>query len=446
MDCRICHKKLNKVPEQYGDYCLETCLDDYCYIYDDNYLVTKYKTDNLVFNLLVNTALACLQSPKRDLIYNPKPKYYILTPDEITKVKTELQQLLTKIIIDADIVSKFGKSVYYFLKFTIITNNTNLLPSVLSFDKRKTMFELNTMNSIYEKNLQFDIIHSPQVEKRFKDIPLNYLFHGSSSSNWYSILRNGLKNCSGTSLQANGAAHGNGIYLSDSLTFSASYSRKTHNALSLLIIGVCQIIDKKDKYYKSPNIFVVPNEQDVILRHIIIVNNNSDLIKIEKYFTEHLPLEHSKSCKDIHKINNKRIAKEIEILEKYIKKSKFDRITDIIIDSDNCNKGELEVNLLIGEKVCNLKLLLNDYPMKAPIVYFTNIKIKNINFVNNYLYLNSDIFPKNWSISNKIVNIIEKIIDIIEKEEIILDTSIIANDKVIKDYDSYIHTNKLYVA
>jgi hypothetical protein len=39
-------------------------------------------------------------------------------------------------------------------------------------------------------------------------------FHGSSIENWHSILRNGIKNMSGTAGQLNGAAYGNGVYIS----------------------------------------------------------------------------------------------------------------------------------------------------------------------------------------------------------------------------------------
>jgi Poly(ADP-ribose) polymerase catalytic domain len=41
-----------------------------------------------------------------------------------------------------------------------------------------------------------------------------FCFHGSSMENWYSILRNGLRNLSNTALMTAGAAYGAGIYAS----------------------------------------------------------------------------------------------------------------------------------------------------------------------------------------------------------------------------------------
>jgi hypothetical protein len=51
-----------------------------------------------------------------------------------------------------------------------------------------------------------------------------FAWHGSAPENWHAILRTGLRNASGTSLQVNGAAHGTGIYLSTEGSMSMGYS------------------------------------------------------------------------------------------------------------------------------------------------------------------------------------------------------------------------------
>lgn len=38
------------------------------------------------------------------------------------------------------------------------------------------------------------------------------MFHGSGINNWYSIVRNGLRNLSNTGMMTAGAAYGAGIY------------------------------------------------------------------------------------------------------------------------------------------------------------------------------------------------------------------------------------------
>jgi poly [ADP-ribose] polymerase 6/8 len=69
----------------------------------------------------------------------------------------------------------------------------------------------------------------PEKEERFRELKAQhgscFAFHGSSIENWHSIMRRGLVNASGTSLQVNGAAYGAGIYLSPNSGTSFGYSR-----------------------------------------------------------------------------------------------------------------------------------------------------------------------------------------------------------------------------
>jgi len=51
-----------------------------------------------------------------------------------------------------------------------------------------------------------------QTRKRQKGS--KFLFHGSALENWYSILRNGLRNLSNSHMMTAGAAYGQGIYAS----------------------------------------------------------------------------------------------------------------------------------------------------------------------------------------------------------------------------------------
>jgi len=69
----------------------------------------------------------------------------------------------------------------------------------------------------------------PERQSRFDALKAQYgtafAWHGSAPENWHAILRTGLRNASGTSLQVNGAAHGTGIYLSTEGSMSMGYSR-----------------------------------------------------------------------------------------------------------------------------------------------------------------------------------------------------------------------------
>jgi ubiquitin-protein ligase len=73
-------------------------------------------------------------------------------------------------------------------------------------------------------------------------------------------LRHGLKNCSGTALQRNGAACGRGVYLSSTPSYSAKYAQGGG------IMGVCEI---RGAYNTSASILCV-DEKDVILRYLLV--------------------------------------------------------------------------------------------------------------------------------------------------------------------------------
>lgn len=77
--------------------------------------------------------------------------------------------------------------------------------------------------------LQYLLLSAPpEQEEAFQKLKLqhgsDFCFHGSPPANWHCILRQGLKNASGTSLMTSGQAHGPGIYLARDSSTSAGYS------------------------------------------------------------------------------------------------------------------------------------------------------------------------------------------------------------------------------
>jgi hypothetical protein len=347
---------------------------------------------------------------------------------------------------DKDIVDKYGLNFYYFLKYTILSNNINLIPSKLINDKN-TFLEKDPSN-IYEENIQFDITYSPDIENKFKTPQIHYLFHGSGSSNWYGMLRNGIKNFSNTKLMTNGAVYGPGIYLSDSLTFAKGYSSKyySNNTNELLIVGVCQVKQEINAYKKAPNIYVVADDSELLLRHIIIMNKTNKIQEIEKYYRVDVPSQYSLSNKNIFKVSNKRLTKEIEFLEKFRKKLDKSIFEDFIIDSKLEPVLQLNIKLiLITKQIVDINIILRDFPNNPPIISLDNIIIKNKNFFNNNIYIDNDIIPKNWTITNKLVDFIDKITKIIESNEIEVINQNNQISDIIMKYDNYIKTNNLFV-
>ena len=152
---------------------------------------------------------------------------------EIKYVKSfsKIIEIIKLCVTDNDLLSKIGLSDYTFIKFSIISNNTKLLSHVLFNSDKKNIFDndvkfgdILNMDEI----ISFNVLHPLKIENKSKGIKPSFLFHGSSLSNWFSILRNGLKNMSGTKLMINGAAYGSGIYLSHDVNVSFGYGIDKH--------------------------------------------------------------------------------------------------------------------------------------------------------------------------------------------------------------------------
>jgi poly [ADP-ribose] polymerase 6/8 len=130
------------------------------------------------------------------------------------------------------------------------------------------------------------VTSNPQREAEFNALKQkhgsSWAFHGSRAENWHSILRNGLRNASGTALQVNGTAYGNGIYCSPNASTSFGYSlisgAATNKAAhdreeyidvdSMLCIAMCEVVEKDIR--KSGTIWVQPEENCVLTRYLLV--------------------------------------------------------------------------------------------------------------------------------------------------------------------------------
>ena len=111
----------------------------------------------------------------------------------------------------------------------------------------------------------------------------DYLYHGSPLSNWHSIIHNGLQVTSNTAWMTSGAVFGKGIYCSDTLMVSESYS--TSGSASDHIIGVYETYGAT-QYKKSPGYFVVPDAKLLMLRYLIWVPEGHNLHSIDAALRE----------------------------------------------------------------------------------------------------------------------------------------------------------------
>lgn len=84
------------------------------------------------------------------------------------------------------------------------------------------------IKEMYTDHQYYLLSSSPEKEEKFQKYKNQYgsfyAFHGSGLCNWHAIMRNGLKNMSGTDGQLNGAAYGSGIYLAADSSTSFGYA------------------------------------------------------------------------------------------------------------------------------------------------------------------------------------------------------------------------------
>lgn len=358
--------KLNEILHNLKGNCvsclepLEFQCDDYSvcgrvecqYIYEElnigSPVVEKYQRlpEMVIFN--IESALQTILSNDREKIFYPYPNYFcyknltyedrqnLLNNDKsgycdfqkltniVKNISSEqIESHLKKVKSDDELEKIIGLDTYMFIRFIVVSS---------TLDVRKTNFDGIDSDkcSVYEVTYQEDNQNRDSKTN-------NYLFHGSKIYNWFSILRNGLKDCSKTSLMRTGAAYGNGVYLSSSFSYALNYG--TYNKTS--VVGVFEILDDIEQYKKSHQIYVVPNEKKVVLRYILFAKNGGPLdTTISKQFNIIL-----KKDKEITQISMSR--KTIKRLHNETKKLRKDEKTygyQLCINDEQFNKWRIIIH------------------------------------------------------------------------------------------------------
>jgi poly [ADP-ribose] polymerase 6/8 len=124
------------------------------------------------------------------------------------------------------------------------------------------------------------LISSPEAEREFRKLKEKFgsmfLFHGSDGTRWHSVIRNGLKNATGTDMQANGAVLGPGIYFARSSDISLGYAKEATNRYEksgfgrkLKIIAICEVaMDPSLQDHKWAH--TLQNEKACIVRFLLV--------------------------------------------------------------------------------------------------------------------------------------------------------------------------------
>ncbi|CAE7755807.1 PARP6 [Symbiodinium pilosum] len=255
-----------------------------------------------VVDLLVCMLLAAATSPRRHLILDPYPNVYlgeqlrvVLHPEskDFGTLETYVHELQS---VRKSVGNQLGASwsaktssmsaeAAALLKWTVASNRSFLAP--LQDNERieafRTPFQYLLVSAPPDKEARFQ-----ELKKQFGT---SFAFHGSSSENWHSILRNGLKNASNTKLMTCGAAHGPGIYLSTASATSLGYTRheqkvggdavalkrqKTGNRFvenqrGLVMMAVCEVIQDPTRLRKPASQIWVAGVEELVCTRFFLV-------------------------------------------------------------------------------------------------------------------------------------------------------------------------------
>lgn len=243
-------------------------------------VVAEIQRDPLACDLMVSLFSSAINTE----FLTPAPDFGQQNPYQSLISKFQSMNHMKGFSTDSQLAQAISGPAFELLRWILLSNRSQLisLPKQFKLPQFENTFQFMTL------------ISTPEAEKTFKELKNDYgsmfLWHGSNGVRWHSIIRNGLKNCSGTKLQANGAALGSGIYLARSSSTSWGYSQPAKNnynksvlGKNLHIIGLCEVAkmlgkNKKDGPLKDHGwAHTLTNEDACVVRFLFVeqsCNNN----------------------------------------------------------------------------------------------------------------------------------------------------------------------------
>ncbi len=341
----------------------------------DNYVSNFIKNNEKEALFLLTIAEKAINNSKYNEIFSPIPYFDDMSTIEIL---SNIKLVLKNIKIDIKNIIEMNNDLTIFDSFGIFKYGTYkyILKSNLIEIKNNNMFKIPSLNTYEVNHYDGDIL---EFNKELEGGSC-YLFHGSSISNWYSIMLNGLQIYSNTPRMSNGASYGKGIYLSSSFAYSQQYSIK--NSSNGFILGVFLISDNIEKYKKAQNIYVVNDVTKIQLKYILWNSNKSLCIEEQKQITNKfgrtIVNEKIEQKTYFTGLRNKRLMKEIQYVmggkteefglkfeindsNMYIWKiyiSKIDEASDLYKDMKKMNIEDIQMEIRFE----------NTYPISPPFV------------------------------------------------------------------------------
>ena len=421
--CSVCGCKLKLLGMEKISYCnKELCSTKSKHLVMDNRITEQYKKDPYLCEILIDILIQGTTHPKEEKIFKPLPKMMnVSNLTELKKIiekeKTNLDMFhITQSSNDIELHRKIGNVAYSIISNAISDNYFSLS----TIEKFQTEVLNRGIPRLEDKETAFDtpnirfigLNYSYEVETKF---PKEYfLFHGTPMYSWYPIIKNGLKVMSGTEFMANGAVHGNGIYLSDQFSMSLGYSSRsyvysynTKNSKNRCIVGVFEIAGGIEHHKKTSSIFVVSDDKIMLLRYLIVIEDNVNSLfyqELTDYFVKYLGSINKMNEKKSSNIKNKRFGAEMKLLNSNSKVSNVEMVNET-------TNWKIKLNEINGKKI-TLNVYFNDYPKLPPKILLeceNNLNILKSICDNKFNIIIPEINPSKWEITcnlSKIVDII----------------------------------------
>lgn len=372
--CNICDSKIQDLCYNLECIRINNCM----YVSTEtticNYLYTKRRNEEFLFILklikqsldkynlvdIFNINKDLSDIPNLDIISNAKSKD--INVENISKITINvINEPKNKDLFEAmeyKLFLELGSDTYGFVKNALKKSN-------LSITYDKEISDNTKIKGVYKVDYSSDT----------KEDTI-YLYHGSGTHNWFSIIYNGLQIFSNTSRMTNGRAYGDGIYLSNSAVMSSTYSSKGLGENDY-VIGVFEVKNYA-KYKKANSIYVVNNTEDVKLKYLFNLTrmNRNSIEEIGSYFSKNKKKADLSVKTYIGNLKNKRLLMEYN----NIMKNKEKNTEFVLEETDNLETWNVKLinidadsNLSKDMKTLDIdciemEIKFTSYPIKPPSV------------------------------------------------------------------------------
>ncbi len=402
---------------------------------DNNAVCSLFKNNAPELEFMIRTTFAAAASPRWEMILNPFPWFFKehnhhadtkLGMPIVGADIDALRRCISSITIDDIMEDLFHIKTDVELLKLLGRNRYNMIKWIVETKTIDTEFsELRLSPTTKQMYKQFKIHHSSQLESEFMNNEKTcFLLHGSDIVNWHSIIRNGIFNASNTKLMTAGAAYGPGVYLSDTLTISNSYSRGSVDNTTNMVVAVFQVKGDKKTYHKSSHIYVVPDANNLLLRYLINVPRNVKLDDLSKVLEERFCRSHENDLKMVIKVNDRqkmRIEQDLKQLKttKWIVNIVKYSTEMFVVTAKITTNGRIDQLLTFTPNIVFGIRYTSDYPFEPPIIWVRSPHVQTDLVLPSGVLANQVLCRANWHAKNNPSSIISELLNTVVPDDLL---------------------------